>query len=63
MSDRYQSRHDNYGTGPIMLFIVCLMAGMVGYLVAFGDTFRSSSAPRVYLADMPELYGKPVAKR
>jgi hypothetical protein len=39
------------------------MAGMVGYLVAFGDTFRSSSAPRVYLADMPELYGKPVAKR
>jgi hypothetical protein len=62
MRDSYQPRNDNYGTGPMMFLILCLMAGMVGYLVAFGDTFRAGSTPRVYLADMPELYAKPVAR-
>ncbi|MFK3691090.1 hypothetical protein ACI2J4_12570 [Agrobacterium tumefaciens] len=63
MRDSYQPAPVSYGTGPMILFILCLMVGMLGYLVAFGETFRPSPTPRVYIADMPELYGKPVAKR
>ncbi|TDK31191.1 hypothetical protein E2F50_19740 [Rhizobium deserti] len=63
MRDSYHPAPVNYGTGPMILFILCLMVGMLGYLVAFGETFRASPTPRVYIADMPELYEKPVAKR
>lgn len=63
MRDSYQPVEVSYGTAPIILFILCLMVGMLGYLVAFGDTFRASPTPRIYIADMPELYGKPVTKR
>ncbi len=63
MRDSYQHAPTSYGTGPMIAFILCLMVGMLGYLVAFGETFRTRPTPRVYIADMPELYGKPVAKR
>lgn len=63
MRKSYQPNPVSYGTGPINLFILCLMVGMLGYLVAFGETFRASPTSRVYIADMPELYGKPVANR
>ncbi|KQQ34844.1 hypothetical protein ASG19_13830 [Rhizobium sp. Leaf306] len=63
MRDSYQPGQVNYGTSPLILFILCLMVGMLGYLVAFGETLRASPMARVYIADMPELYGKPVAKR
>ncbi len=63
MRDSYERAKDSYGAGPIILFILCLMVGMLGYLVAFGETLRASPTARVYIADMPELYGKPVAKR
>lgn len=63
MRDSYQSTPVGHGTGHMILFILCLMLGMLGYLVAFGETFRASPTTRVYIADMPELYGKPVAKR
>ncbi|MBB3979703.1 hypothetical protein GGQ64_004948 [Rhizobium azooxidifex] len=55
MRDSYQRAPASYGTGPMILFILCLMVGMLGYLVAFGETFRASPTPRVYLADMPGL--------
>ncbi|MEV4610723.1 hypothetical protein MRBLMR1_005860 [Neorhizobium sp. LMR1-1-1.1] len=63
MRDSYPPAPASYGTGPVILFILCLMVCMLGYLVAFGEAFRASPTPRVYIADMPELYGKPVAKR
>ncbi len=63
MRDSYQHAPTSYGTGPMIGFILCLMVGMLGYLVAFGETFRASPTPRVYIAAMPELYGKPVAER
>ncbi|WP_313555958.1 hypothetical protein [Agrobacterium cavarae] len=63
MRDSYQSATTSYGTGTMILFVLCVMIGMLGYLVAFGEIFRASPTPRVYIADMPELYGKPAAKR
>lgn len=63
MRDNYRSAPVGLGTGHMILFIISLMLGMMGYLVAFGETFRASQTPRVYIADMPELYGEPVSKR
>lgn len=63
MRDSYQPAKVSYGTSPFIFFILFLMVGMLGYLVAFGETLRASPTARVYIADMPELYGKPVAKR
>ena len=63
MRDSYQATSASYGTVPFILLILCFMAGMAGYLVALAETFRASPAPRIYIADMPELYVKPVTKR
>ena len=63
MRDSYQPAPVSYGTGPMILLDLCLMMIMLGYLVAFGGAFRENPTARVYIADMPEIYGKPVAKR
>ncbi|MGF9565036.1 hypothetical protein AAIH70_16090 [Neorhizobium sp. BT27B] len=63
MRDSYQATSDSYGMVPIILLTLCFMAGMAGYLVAFAETFRASPTPRIYIADIPELYGQPVANR
>ena len=63
MRDSYPPAPAGYGTGPMILFILCVMVGMLGYLVAFGETFRARPTPRIYIAEMPELYEQPVTKR
>lgn len=63
MRHHYRQANASYGTGPVIFVILCLMAGMVAYLVAFGEIFRPSPSARVYLADMPELYIQPTGKQ
>lgn len=62
MRDSYQATSASYGTAPMILFILCLMAGMVGYLAAFGETLRESPTARIYITDMPEQDRNPVSR-
>ena len=63
MRHNYNSSEVGSDITPIVLLLAVIMAGMIGYLVAYGDVLKPRQTPRVYFADALDISGTDGIKR